>query len=73
MKEVDWVVLLISVAFIIIATWGLTSSVTFKEGAKTARLYYEATGQFPSEGWLEDNMFKGYDCSEEILESLKPH
>ena len=74
MKIVDWVGILISSLLIVTtATWAITSLVMFKEGGKTTRIYYEATGQFPHKDWLEDNMFKGYDCSGEILEGLKPY
>jgi len=74
MSKTEWIGLLASVGIVIVAlTWFLTSFILFKEGAKVSRLYYEATGQFPSESWLENNIIKGYDSPQELLDSLKPY
>lgn len=73
MKTGDWVTFLImGIVFTAIFTWIWTSFVLFPEGAKTSRLYYEATGEFPNKDWLDNNQFRGYDCPQEIIDNLKP-
>jgi len=74
MKTAEWIFILIfAVIFTLVCASGITAEILFKEGAKTSRLFYEATGQFPTEDWLHRNIYKGYDCPQEIEDSLKPH
>ena len=74
MKEKsDWVFIVLLGLALVSLTWCFSLFIGFKEGSKTARLYYEATGQFPSSGWLDVNLIKGYDSPDEILNNLKPY
>ena len=51
--------------------WLSTSEAYYSRGISNARIYHEATGDFPNQSWVKKSVHKTYEYTEQITESLK--
>lgn len=45
----------------------------YEQGIQHSRLYYEATGEFPTRDWVSAHLGDKLEYSEQILESLEEY
>jgi len=66
---------------IVIVTMCLTAAVTYtvghnngvEHGAALTKQYHEATGEFPSQRWLDDFERTHFEDPQQIIDSLNPY
>lgn|GEM_PF-5485122 len=51
--------------------YSVAHNVGYEKGIEHSRLYYEATGEFPSDAWLDYNEGKHHTGIEDIEDSLE--
>jgi hypothetical protein len=54
-------------------TYSVAHENGYFHGAKTTKLYYETTAEFPSHAWLVDHEANHFLLPEDIEHSLMPH
>lgn len=67
-----WLLVLVALFYTGMICYHIAHDRGYNQGAFHAKLYYEATGEFPAKQWLHGNEGKHYHTIEDILERLKP-
>lgn len=55
-----------------VCTFGFTSIVYYHRGVQNTKIYYETTGTFPTETWLDKFGNQTLKYPDQVRESLKP-
>ncbi len=63
--------LLLIVFFSVTISYISAHSTAYNKGIEQARIYYEATGAFPSKVWISRNEDERHKDTTDIIESLK--